>query len=269
MEGFFSMTEASGDLEQTLVGSGPEDYSKGEAAMMLSACTWRIREEDGFYSCEEWLGNGENLTYKFQFGKEFPFVSSTRGHYATGVVTKIGENAFLIVSKNKKVGAISEFKFTVDEFGIKGTWTIVDSKESSSFSYKRIGDPQGSWNLIIREGMNAVYDALELKDEAKRKMETMFKSHSLTQLGCNKWGFDGNGDVDIAPMSFGDEINYEMAGMKVTEVILHTRDGYISVLKIVGKSAVTTMKIGKNFQIGECTVDGFPDVKGTLVFVRE
>jgi hypothetical protein len=249
MEGFFVMKGDNLGLDQLLMASAPrENYDKGTAERMLSSSTWRIALEDGVHSCEEWLGTGENLTYQFELGKEFLFISSDRGHYANGVVTGDGKGSFLMISKDKKSGVVSEFKFNVDENGLAGVWSIPGTTESSKFGYQRVGDCQGAWNLVSREGISVLWDALELTEAEKVQMDGMFKSYTLMQTGGDVWAFKGDIDIDT-PLRFGEEFSYEMIGKRCTELVTHTRDGYISVMKMGEKVLVTNMKCGKQFQI--------------------
>eukprot|EP00091_Calanus_sinicus_P016722 TRINITY_DN3622_c0_g1_i1.p1 TRINITY_DN3622_c0_g1~~TRINITY_DN3622_c0_g1_i1.p1 ORF type:complete len:269 (-),score=78.24 TRINITY_DN3622_c0_g1_i1:145-951(-) len=267
MEGFFLMKEDLG-LDQVLMASAPvEKYNKDAAKKMLSSCTWRITVEDGVHSCEEWLGTGENLTYQFELGKEFLFVSSERGHYATGVVTGDAKGSFLMISKNKKSGVVSEFKFNVDENGLTGVWSIPATSESCKLGYQRIGDCQGAWNLVSREGISVLWDALGLTEAERVQMDGMFKSYTLMQTAGDVWAFKGDIDIDT-PLVFGEEFSYEMIGKKCTELVTHTRDGYISVMKMGDKVILTNMKCGKQFLTAELSVDGCPNSNVTMIYVR-
>eukprot|EP00090_Calanus_glacialis_P002086 TRINITY_DN11561_c0_g1_i3.p1 TRINITY_DN11561_c0_g1~~TRINITY_DN11561_c0_g1_i3.p1 ORF type:complete len:280 (+),score=58.55 TRINITY_DN11561_c0_g1_i3:31-840(+) len=268
MEGFFKMKEGNHSLDQVLMASAPmENYDKGTAEKMLSSCTWRITVEDGVHSCEEWLGTGENLTYQFELGKEFLFISSERGHYATGVVTGDGKGSFIMISKDKKSGVVSEFKFNVDENGLTGVWSIPGTQESCELGYQRVGDCQGGWNLVSREGISVLWDALGLTAVEKVQMDGMFKSYTLMQTGGDVWAFKGDIDIDT-PLVFGEEFSYDMIGKKCTELVTHTREGYVSALKMGKNVILTKMKCGKQFQIAELSVDGCPNSNVTMIYVR-
>ena len=246
------MKEDNLGLEQVLMASAPmENYDKGTAEKMLSSSTWRITVEDGVHSCEEWLETGENLTCQFELGKEFLFISSERGHYATGVVTGDGKGSFIMISKDKKSGVVSEFKFNVDENGLTGVWSIPGTQESCELGYQRVGDCQGGWNLVSREGISVLWDALGLTAVEKVQMDSMFKSYNLMQTGGDVWAFKGDIDIDT-PMVFGEEFSYEMIGKKCTELVTHTRKGYVSALKMGKNVILTKMRCGKQFQIAVC-----------------
>jgi len=262
------MENDNSGLDQVLLASSPkENWTKETAAKMLSSCTWRIFETEGVYACEEFLGNGEVLTYKFELGKEMKFNSSERGDFATGVFTSDGKGSFLMVAKDKKSGVVSEFKFYVDEQGLSGTWSIPKTGESSKLRYARLGDCQGTWKLISRsDGFANFLDALGLTANEKVQMQDMFKSYTLKQIGPCKWAT--NTDIGVMDLNFGDEFSYELIGRQFTEVATHTREGYIAVVKMGDKVFVSKTKCGKQFLVTESRVDGVPGSLVTMIHVR-
>jgi len=250
-----------------LASSPKENWTKETAAKMLSSSTWRIFETDGVYECEEFLGNGEVLTYKFELGKEMKFTSSERGDFATGVVTRDGNGFFLMVAKDKKSGVVSEIKFKVDEQGLTGTCSIPSTGESSKLHCARLGDCQGTWKLVSMDGFQNFLEALGLTGCEKIQMQNMFKSYALKQTGPCKWAWTDT-DIGEIDFKFGDEISYQLIGRQFNEVVTHTREGYIAVGKMGDKVFVSKTKCGKQFQITESRVDGVPGSLVTMIYVR-
>jgi len=223
--------------------------------------------EDGVYSCEEWLGTGEKITYQFELGKEFKMVSSERGHFSTCVVTQDISSSYLMVAKDKLSGVVSEFKFNVNDNGLSGVWSVPSKKESSSLEYRRVGDCQGKWVLAVKTDMEPLHSHLGLNEDEKKVMEGMFKTYEMAQIGANQWGFKG--DIDITtPIKFGEEFSYEMIGRQCTELCTQTKEGYVSVFKMGKNIVVTNMKFGKHFQVGEMIADGNEDTKATVIYTR-
>lgn len=264
------MEDENPGVEQLLLASSPgENWTKRTAAKMLSSCSWRITEKDGVYICEEILGTGEVLSYKFELGKEFVFTSTERGEFATSVVTGDGNGSFLMVAQDKKSGVVSEFKFHVDGLGLTGTWSIPATGESSKLRYMRVGDCHGSFKLVSRsDGYQTYLDALGLTENEKVQMQDMFSSYYLKHTGGGVWATGVPGVIESMNIKFGEEFTYEMLGKKCTEVLTHNRDGYLSVQKMEDKVVVFKIKCGKQFQIVEFKLEGVPGTLTTFVYVR-
>jgi len=270
MEGFFLLENENPGLDQVLISANPrENWNKETTAKMLSSCTWRIFEKDGIHTFEEWLGNGEVLTCKFELEKEFEYISTVRGNFATCVVTGEGNRSFIMIAKDKKSGVVSEFKFNVDENGLTGTWSIPATGESTKVQYRRVGDCQGNWKFVSRsDGYQNFLASLDFNKEEQKQMQDMFQSFSLKQIGGGVWAYGDSGEIGAMHIKFGEEFSYKMLSKECTEIVTHTKDGYNGVWKIGNKVIINKIKTGKHFQVTECSIDGVPNSNVTLVYMR-
>jgi len=267
MEGFYIYEHENTETMAKMVIAASCNVTKETATKMMTYCSWRITEKNGVYTSEEWLGNGEIMTSKFELGKEFTVNSSERGEFATGVATKNGIGSYLMIYKDNSNGVVSEAQIKVDEYGIVGTWSIPTTGESSKFKYKRVGDCTGTWKQVSKSDE---YDNL-IQKFGFSKLEVMqiqeaFHSYTCKQVGLGAWTL-GDTTGQGTNFKFGEEYIYEFAGKRSINVATHTRDGWMNACMMGGKVLVSKVKVGKNFSVEEISLEGVPGF-GTSVFMR-
>jgi len=270
MEGLFILDKFdSGAMEETILAASPgAGWDMAEASAQCSQCWWRLLETaPGCWRGEDWFGTGETLTYNFTLGKEFPMVSSLRGEVSTGVISGEKDGFFVFLMKEKDSGAISEFKFTVDEAGLRGTWCVPASGQSSALSFQRAGDGVGCWRLLTwTEAWPTLLDRLGLDTRAKLEFQSMISKYSMQIARAGVWSFKA--EKWEMEMVLGQEKTWDLAGRAAVELLTATQDGWQSILKLGDKTLVTRSKPGKTFKTVRMIIEG-TDTAVTFFYIKE
>ena len=81
----------------------------------------------------------------------------------------------------------------MDEAGLRGTWCVPASGQSSALSFQRAGDGVGCWRLLTwTEAWPTLLDRLGLDTRAKLEFQSMISKYSMQIARAGVWSFKVN-----------------------------------------------------------------------------
>jgi len=246
------------------------NISASAAAELCSHLAMRVTENNGYYMMTDWMGNGASKTMTFKIGEEFDFNDADLGINGTEIVTKNGPGCYSMILKDKS-GKTSawEAKVTEDLF----VWKVIKPLNTTcaTFTYRRFADIIGKWKLVAVNNGEAGLLESGMPEEAIKALVTERPTHTIQHVGKGlfSWASDGKA-FGFPPVMWksGEEFSVSMAGFDITEVVVHTKEGYFGSYVAGGKTASFTVKIGKNFSVMESMLEGLPHTKASSVLVR-
>jgi len=244
--------------------------SASVAADMLKSIALKVTECNGYYTMTDYIG-GQSKSVTFKLGVESEYNDPTFKMSGTTLCTRTGPGCYTNVFKDDKTGKTSiwEGTLTDDMFVYKVAKPL--NTQTGSITYRRLADITGDWKVVSMSNIAAGMKEYGMPADLIKAAEAERFTSSCTYMGCGKIEWKHGSKVMPIPATTwksGEEFSYEVAGFKVSEVIVWTKDGMTAASTSNGITTSFTGKCGKNFFVMESMIDGKPHTKSVSIMTR-
>jgi len=231
---------------------------------------------------------GEMMTVEENFGdamppkkftckmdEEFRFQMEALGFDANMVMTCTGPGLYTCVSKDNKTGSVQENTYNFSKRGVSFCSKDVSSGLKATQCFKRAPDMLGSFKLITHTSMTQYFNALEIPAATQSALlPPAGMRMTTTRVGDDMFSVTSTSDLwpDVT-FRLGEEYSYTVpvpgaAPITAKCMTTMTETGDIQVSKIGDKVIVMKSDITGDFIISCIQVEGCPDSKVKMIFLR-
>lgn len=246
--------------------------SKPVVDEMLSFLAFRVTENNGVYTMTDYMGNGSEKNTVYELGKEFENEDAELGYSGTNLVTAVSPSEILFTYKDKKSGKTAVWRGVAGEK--KFVWTVEKPLNgvACKMVYRRCGDIFGTWRTLCSTNYDTLLrgmgmDAKTATDAANEKCTT-----KVTPKPKGYWEVCTDSKIfkmDPTLYKSGEEQTVVCGEYTFSDVATQTQDGLIGAYKMGDKVVTYTIVVGNQFMTLEEEVDGRPDTRATVIYVRQ